>query len=756
MKKHITAAVAVLLCTQIFAQKSGSGRWTDWFSYNNILAVKQDGERIVAATDSGIFYYTPATGEIAKLSKANGLHEIGITAFDYNASTRTGLIGYSSGSLDVITPEGVFFVVDVPLSAGYSGNKRINHISIDGNRAVVSIGYDPTKISAAYAVAIFDLTKREFGQSVILNEPAVEAAIKTAPDPKEDLIYVATKSGIKSHKNGATFPIYSDWTLVQPGNFTQIALGGDLVYSNENSVYLNGTAIGSFEAVKDISLNGSNITVADSKKVTVFSGSTPKKTFDAKESLNTANFIDNKIYAGTALSGILDEEGKAYRPDGPYANTSYKLSVKGGKIWVATGQRTDRYNNPVLDTKNLGFYHYTGTQWVYPSFFKYNQMPFVVLDVVYNPSDLSDVFFTNYSFQDGQGIYRMQYKSEKNDFDLVKFVDVHGDFYLNRPVGMTFDNSGNLFVTSSGYTGPNNGLLRYDLASNSYAARSLAAAQAVQKPVFADGLLFIPAPSTNLFVVNDLNGTPQNLNDDRQYILRTANGLPSNAAGTISVAIDKSGDAWIGTDHGLRILPSAVSAIKTPDPKVEPVIIEQNGIGEELFRDRSILQVEVDTGNQKWVSVEGGGVFYLSPDGQKTMTHFTKSNSPLPSDDVTDVKVDTATGKVYFATYNGIVVYQGDVANVSEEFSEVVVYPNPVVYANYKGSVKIRGLAEQTNLRITDAVGNLVHQGVARGGYYEWNLNNLRGNRVASGIYYVLMTNSDASRKATAKIAVVN
>ena len=91
-----------------------------------------------------------------------------------------------------------------------------------------------------------------------------------------------------------------------------------------------------------------------------------------------------------------------------------------------------------------------------------------------------------------------------------------------------------------------------------------------------------------------------------------------------------------------------------------------------------------------------------------------------------------------------------------QDFGNVKVYPNQVITSQYKGNVKITGLAEKTNIRVTDAAGNLVHQAVAKGGYYEWNLNNQRGIRVASGIYFVLMTNEDGTDKATAKIAVVN
>lgn len=175
-----------------------------------------------------------------------------------------------------------------------------------------------------------------------------------------------------------------------------------------------------------------------------------------------------------------------------------------------------------------------------------------------------------------------------------------------------------------------------------------------------------------------------------------------------------------------------------------------------MFRDNAVLQIAVDSGNQKWVSIDGGGVFYLSDSGEQTLLHFTKENSPLPTNSITDIKVDESNGKVYFVSLDGVVVYQGDVVNANENFGDVLVYPNPVVYANYKGNVKIRGLAQKTNIRITDAAGNLVHQAVARGGFYEWNLNNQRGVRVASGIYFVLMTNEDGTDTATAKIAVVN
>jgi ligand-binding sensor domain-containing protein len=40
------------------------------------LAFKESNGKIIAATENGVFYYDTVSGEITKLSKANGLHEV--------------------------------------------------------------------------------------------------------------------------------------------------------------------------------------------------------------------------------------------------------------------------------------------------------------------------------------------------------------------------------------------------------------------------------------------------------------------------------------------------------------------------------------------------------------------------------------------------------------------------------------------------------------------------------------------------------
>ncbi|MEY8761786.1 type IX secretion system anionic LPS delivery protein PorZ [Chryseobacterium tongliaoense] len=755
MKKLPIISLGILASLQCAnAQTISSKKWSDLFSYNNVLAMKEDNGKIVAAAENGIFYYTISTGEITKLSKANGLHEVQITAFDYNPQTKIGLIGYQNGSMDVVSPDGVTYIVDIPIATGYNGSKKINHVSITGDKAVVSVGY---------GVSIFDLKKKEFGDSAFfltagVYEPSNEATIVG------NKVYSVTNTGLKSHEMNTTFPVFTTWSTDVPGTFTHIDSESVLSFSSANTAYIFNNGVSTplsqtFGSVKDVVVTANNIIVTDQNRIYTFNtNGNYSGTVSFGEECNTATSAGGKVYGGTVLSGIKDEANNSYKPDGPYFNYAYKISLYGeNQLLVSSGGREARYNTVLLNPKNPGFYFFNGLEWIYPSMFVGSTTQFNVLDAIANPSNTDEVFFNNYNNNVGHGVYKMKYNSGSKDFDLVKYYDLGSpNNFARRPVGFVYDDQNNLFATMSFMDGGSMGIAAYDKATDEFLIKNVGiSSDAVQKPVFHEKLLWIPLARTNNFLAYDYKGTV-NISDDVPYLLSQSNGFSANSVGTISVAIDKSGDAWIGTDAGLRILSNAASAIKDPNPQVNPVIIEQNGLGEELFRDSAILQVEVDAGNHKWVSVDGGGVYYLSADGQQTIKHFTKENSPLPTNSITDIKVDRKTGKVYFVTYSGIVTYQGDVADVTSNFGNVLVYPNPVVYSNFKGKVTIKGLAETTNIRITDTAGNVIHSAVARSGYYEWDLNNQRGARVASGIYFVLMTNEDGSDKATAKIAVVN
>ncbi|KUJ51256.1 hypothetical protein AR685_11630 [Chryseobacterium sp. JAH] len=750
-------SLGILASLQIVsAQNISSKKWADLFSYNNVLAVKDDHGKIVAATENGIFFYTLATGEITKLSKANGLHEVKISAFDYNPQTKIGLIGYQNGSLDVITPQGVTYVVDIPIATGYNGSKRINHISITGDRAVVSVGY---------GVSIFDLKKKEFGDSAFFVTGGVYQASNEATI-KDNKVFSVTSTGLKTHELNTTFPVFSTWATELAGNFTHIDSENTVAFSSSTAAYIYNNGVSTpvsqtFGNVNDVVVNSDNIVITDAARIYSYNtNGTFAGSVTVGEACNTATKVGSKIYLGTILSGLKSEDNIAYKPDGPYFNYSYKIRLfNDNQLLVSSGGREARFNTNLFNSKNPGFYYYNGMEWIYSSYFVGNTTNFNILDVIADPTNTSEFFFSNYNNSSGHGIYKMKYNGGSKDFEFVKRYELEAtNPYMNRPVGFAYDDQNNLFASMafSGSNAATPGFAYYDRATDNFLVKYATGlgSPGIQQLVYHENKFWTPLPRTNNFLVYDTKKT-QSITDDTFTVLGENNGLPGSSVGSLSVAFDKSNSAWIGTDVGLRILPNAAAEIDN-SPTLEPIVIEQNGLAEELFRDSQVLQIEVDGGDQKWVSIDGGGVYYLSASGEQVIKRFTKENSPLPTNTVTDIKVDKKTGKVYFVTYDGIVTYQGDVADVTSNFGNVLVYPNPVVYAQFKGKVTIKGLAEKTNIRITDAAGNIVHSAIARSGYYEWDLNNQKGKRVASGIYFVLMTNEDASDKATAKIAVVN
>ncbi|WP_262151577.1 type IX secretion system anionic LPS delivery protein PorZ [Chryseobacterium foetidum] len=753
MKKFSIISLGILMAFQMMkAQNISSKKWMDLFSYNNVLAMKEDNGKIIAGTENGIFYYNISSGEISKLSKASGLHEVKISAFDYDPQSKIALVGYQSGALDVIAPDGVTYIVDIPLATGYSGSKRINHISITGDRAVISVGY---------GVSIFKLKQKEFADSAFFVTGGVFEASNEATI-FGNKVYSVTNTGLKSHELNTTFPVFTTWVTEQAGNFKHIDSESILSYASATTAYLysNGTSTPisqTFTNVKDVVATSGNITVTDNNRVYSYAdngnfiGSA-----SPGEECNTATRIAGKFYFGTALSGIKNESNNAFKPDGPAFNYSYKIRpFNDNQLLLSSGGREGGFNFRLENPRNPGFYYFNGTEWVYPSYFKTNPNIYNVLDAIADPVDPSIVFFTNYTIWAGMGVYKMKYNAANKDFDFVKYYDLDKpNIYVNRPVGFAVDDKNNIFlsIAFNTETGANPAIAPYKRDTDQFLINTIIlTSNGIQVPIFHEGLLWTALPRSQHVLAYDYKGTVST-SDDTSYILGSENNLPANS---ISVAIDKDGDAWIGTDLGIRILPNATSEVKN-NPTLEAVVIEQNGLAEELFRNSQILAIEVDAGNQKWVSVDGGGVYYLSADGERTIKHFTRQNSPLPTNSVTDIKIDKKTGKVYFVTYDGVVTYQGDVADVTSNFGNVLVYPNPVVYTQFKGKVTIKGLAQVANIRITDAAGNIVHSAQARTGYYEWDLNNQKGKRVASGIYFVLMTNEDGSDKATAKIAVVN
>ncbi len=221
-----------------------------------------------------------------------------------------------------------------------------------------------------------------------------------------------------------------------------------------------------------------------------------------------------------------------------------------------------------------------------------------------------------------------------------------------------------------------------------------------------------------------------------------------------AIAIDNRNQVWIGTNKGLRVLSSTGSYNSTDQMKANAIIIVEDDLARELLYEQFITDIAVNGSNEKWISTADSGVFLFSPNGQETIYHFTKDNSPLPSDVVNDVEINAETGEVFFATDKGLVSFQGTSTKPADNLQDVYVYPNPV-RPEFVGTVKIAGLISKANIKITDIEGNLVHETTSEGGTIEWDTTAFGKYKVASGVYMIFISAEDASETAVKKVMII-
>jgi hypothetical protein len=165
-------------------------------------------------------------------------------------------------------------------------------------------------------------------------------------------------------------------------------------------------------------------------------------------------------------------------------------------------------------------------------------------------------------------------------------------------------------------------------------------------------------------------------------------------------------------------------------------IVDQNGISGELLGEENIKAIAIDGANQKWFGTNNG-VFVQSSDIETQIHAFNIKNSALFDNGIIDIVIDELDGEVFIATNKGVQSYRGEaIAGGLYHQSDIQVFPNPV-RPSYSGPIAIKGLAENANVKITDISGLLVYETKSQGGQAIWHGKDLRGRKVASGVYLV-------------------
>ena len=450
-------------------------------------------------------------------------------------------------------------------------------------------------------------------------------------------------------------------------------------------------------------------------------------------------------------------------------NDVFSITAQDNSLWVVYGGYSGT-NSPNLN--KYGFSQFNGENWI---------------NTPYDPSlpvtDLTHVSIDSYS-ENRVYIGSFGSTSQLNslstgglavveDNKITNFynnlnsplddIDTREAYVSIRVAGTAFDNQGNLWVTNVGVLSELKKLSQsgqwtsYNLSSLTTNKIAIGLNEII---VDRNGIKWIGTRSNGVYAFSE-NGNRM------KALVATTNlgNLPD--LNVRSVAVDSNNRVWLGTKSGLVVYSNASGVFDDNTPNANPVVINGNedGFGERLLGDQTINSIVIDGAENKWFGTDNGGVIYTNQDGQKTLANFSMQNSPLPSNQIIKIAVDDSSGKVYFATNKGIVAYNSKVAPFGEVLGDVYAYPNPALKNHETVTIDGRNgthLPKGTNVKILDVAGNLVYESNVvegqelQGGKVVWNKKNLAGNKVASGIYIVLLSNDDASETAVTKIAIVN
>ena len=132
MKTQLCLLFVLLLvqpCNKVHAQDFSTS-WKGYFSYNTIVDVSADVNKVYTASSNAVFTYEDATNTIEKFSTIEGLEGELISTNYYSENFQVHVIGYENGLIEILQANGdVLTEVDIVDKQTIPPNqKRINHI----------------------------------------------------------------------------------------------------------------------------------------------------------------------------------------------------------------------------------------------------------------------------------------------------------------------------------------------------------------------------------------------------------------------------------------------------------------------------------------------------------------------------------------------------------------------------------------------------------------------------------------------------
>lgn len=783
VNKRIYSLFIILCLFFIPATAQEANRWASQISYlNDIQSIEQNGNIIYSLTDGKLFSYNNSDESIEPYIKIDG-GNTDIKHIIYSSKHKCLVITRSDANIELLYDDKSYVNIPDLKNTTQNIDKTINKVSLYDDYAYIATNFGFLTIN---------LSKKEVKESGVFNVPfysilAYENKLYAAT--KDGILYINLTDNVQDFNSWSTLEVsihYTDHTE-KDSTFTDSEIRDIVAFKNQLHFFVPQKGIFRMEnstSVKSV-LNGNGINSMEytNNDHLIVLGT---NVFWDFEDINKSTKINinglTSIIPNTNKSGeywasssgnnlsLIKLNGNSYEyikrwivPSGPVLNYPFSLTLQNRQLLVTGGGfYLDRMGKPA----SISIYKDSKWTNIYPGDIS-GPSGFISQDIVYaisEPTNQNHIFASSW----GEGLYEFEGTKFQNRYDESNStIEPIPLLNYRRVSGMVFDKSNNLWLLNSMVEN----IIKVRLKSGEWTQLhypEIAQASTNPKNIVIDRYsnkwVTSIGDDAYLFIFND-NGTIGNTSDDKTiYISKTSNtpfvdqdGKRLTISAIYAIAEDVNGNFWVGTDIGPFVVYSS-SNIFSKNVVFNKIKIEKESGSNAvtgLLEGVVINAIAIDGANRKWIATQTSGVYLISADNQETLEHFTLDNSPLPSNNVISLAIDSHNGTVYIGTERGLMSYGGVATEGSENFSNVYAYPNPV-RPNYEGSVTVTGLQTNSRVKITDLKGNLINEGRSLGGQYSWNMQNARGRRVDSGIYLVFGSSEDGSEGVVTKIMVVN
>jgi len=755
-------AFLIFFFTQFFFAQQNNQLWKGYFSYNEIVDVEAASNAVFAATENAIFTQEIASANLNIYNSITGLKPDVITTIHRSEAFNKTFVGNNNGLILIQNSDGsVTTKVDV-----------ITEVPVPPNKKKINDFYEFNgRLYAAtdYGISVIDIATSEFISTYFIGTSGEETEVLQTTVFNNEIYAVTRSFGIRkaSLSNPNLFD-FSQWQTFDTGfwggivtfNNELVAMNADAKTYRYNGAFFQ-QVLNQTQAGLKIKTNGTELIITTQNHVFVLNQAY-NVLVDITQIPNynvifkAATVVNGILYIGTEKDGLFSAAltnpsvFEAMSPNGPVRNYIFRVKKSPNYLWAVYGDYTRDYNPYALDEFGISKFSNDNVWELIP----YNDLfqAKSISDIVINPNNPNQVYATSYF----SGLLKIEgdnielFNNTNTGPNGLESLVVSGspsyiDIRINSPA---FDKDGNLWLTNA-FVEKAIKVLRSNGQWQSYNLADVAPTVSTGRygPMAVDKnrTKWVPTLNDGLIAFNE------NYNNKFIVISTTNGNLPDNDVRC--VAVDNRNQLWIGTYAGLRTV-SVDRFISSDELTTNAIIIQEGDLAQELFYQQTILDIAVDGANRKWVSIADGGVFLVSSDGQETIYRFTKNNSPLPSDNINDIEIDGVSGEVFFATDKGMVSFLGTSTKPSDSLGDVFVYPNPV-RPNFTGTVKISGLTDKANVKITDIEGNLVYETTSAGGTIEWDTTAFGKYRVASGVYMIFVASQDGMDSTVKKVMII-